>query len=235
LQSIDNGVFDDDDQYDFEDPYDDSDLSPREIAESFIRTAVLFESALAIIAVGLGWFLGQPPWVSTSWESGSGVAILLAIGLGTLATLPLIAVFYWLQNTSLGSLDELQQLMEEQIVPLFREATWLELGLISLAAGLGEEALFRGVLQSYLQSLMSLDHGPALPILLVSLLFGLVHFITKEYLLLATIMSIYLGIWFWWTGDIIVPIITHTLYDWFALMYLKKTIQEDPSDQPEQS
>jgi len=218
-------VFDDEDDYDYEDPYG-SEMTARERAEGFIRTAVLFESALAFVAVGLGWMVDVAPWISSSWEIGTAQAVLGAIGVGALATLPLLVAFMALQYSNIQSLGELQDYMDRQIVPLFREATLLELGMISLAAGLGEEALFRGVIQTYLHQLMGPDAGPAVPILLTSLLFGLVHYVTREYFIISAVMGAYLGLWFYYTGDIIVPIVIHTLYDWFALAYMKKYAPE---------
>ncbi len=226
-------MYDDEDDYDFDPTSAQARLTPRERSESFIRTTVLVESGLAFVAVGLGWLLDVPPWISASWQSESVWAVLRAIGLGTVATIPLLAVFLWLQYSRIESLNDLQELIQKQIVPLFSKATFLELGLISLAAGLGEEALFRGVIQTYLQKLMGVDGGPAIPILLASLLFGLVHFVSREYLLLSTLMGLYLGLWFWWTEDLIVPIVIHTLYDWFALVYLQRTVPVSESEPDE--
>ncbi|MEW4451568.1 type II CAAX endopeptidase family protein [Bremerella sp. JC817] len=219
-------MFDDEDDYDFEDPIGPT-VPARERAEWFIRTAVLFESFLAFVAIGLGWAVGVAPWISASWNSGSITAILGAMGLGALATVPLLAAFMWLQHTEMEGLDDLNDYMERQIVPLFREATVIELLLISLAAGIGEEALFRGVIQTFLQEIVGSNAGPAVPIILTSLLFGVVHFMTKEYFIISGLMGAYLGIWFWWTGDLIVPIVIHALYDWFALVYLRQSTPEE--------
>lgn len=218
-------MFDDEDDYDYEDPFG-PEMTARERAEGFIRTAVLFESALAFVAVGLGWLVEVAPWISASWDTGQVQAVLGAIGVGALATLPLLAAFMVLQYSNFQSLNDLQDYMDRQIVPLFREATLLELGMISLAAGLGEEALFRGVIQTYLHQLMGPGAGPAVPILLTSLLFGLVHYVTREYFIISAVMGAYLGLWFYYTGDIVVPIVIHTLYDWFALGYMKKYAPE---------
>lgn len=227
-------MFDDQDDYDFEDPYRSPEMSERERAEGFILKAVLFESALAFVAVGIGALIGVSPWISASWDSGNALAILTSVGLGALATIPLIAIFLGMQYGSFRSLEDLQSYMEQHIIPLFREATIFELGLVSLAAGLGEEALFRGVIQTFLQQLMGTSGSPVVPIVLTSLLFGVVHFVTKEYFILAAIMGAYLGFWFWWTGDIIVPIVIHALYDWFALVYMRQT-EIEMEEKPEQS
>lgn len=213
-------MVDDEDQYDDE-TYDDSPQTARQRAEAFVRTAVLFECGLVLVAIGLGWLFEVPAWVSASWESGDPLSIAGMVSLGILGTLPLLGFFFWLEWDRSNILGDLREVVERRIVPLFREATVLELGLISLAAGIGEEALFRGFLQTAIQMGLGEDAGPLLPILLSSLLFGLVHYISKEYVILTTLMGLYLGTWFWWTGDLIVPIIIHFLYDWFALTYMK--------------
>jgi len=227
-------LFDDDDQYDSEDPFGESDATPRERSEGFIGTAIFFESALAFTAAGLGWLLDVPAWASASFDSGEFIEVLSAVGVGILATLPLIGLFVWLQYASFESLDELQDFLHHEVAPLFQKASLLELGLISLAAGLGEEALFRGVLQTYFQTAAGIDASPAFPILFAAILFGLVHFVSSEYFLLSTIVGFYLGVWFWWTGDIIVPITIHALYDWFALAYLKYTAPVEEEELNEQ-
>lgn len=215
-------VFDDEDDFDFQDPLGGHEMTARERAENFLLKAVFLQSAVAFIAVGLGALLGVAPWISSSWQSGSPMQVLWAIGIGTLATLPLLVSFLAMRHGSFESMEELQELMDRHIVPLFREATILELGFLSLLIGMGEEALFRGVVQTFLQNLTGANAGPAVPIIIASLLFGLLHALTKEYFVISALMGAYLGFWFWWTNDIIVPIVMHTLYDWFVFVYMKR-------------
>jgi hypothetical protein len=55
-----------------------------------------------------------------------------------------------------------------------------------------------------------------------ALLFGLAHFITPTYAVLAGTMGLYLG-WLWIdTGNLLVPITAHAVYDFLALAYLAK-------------
>ena len=88
--------------------------------------------------------------------------------------------------------------------------------LISLLAGLGEELLFRGVLQ------LGLTDWFGLPIALVatSTLFGLAHLITPTYAVLAGIIGIYFGMLAVVTDSLFAPVAAHALYDWAALTYL---------------
>ena len=50
-------------------------------------------------------------------------------------------------------------------------------------------------------------------------MFGLAHSVTRTYAILATIIGLYFG-WLWLaTGNLLVPITTHAVYDFLALVY----------------
>ncbi|PQO41569.1 CPBP family intramembrane glutamic endopeptidase [Blastopirellula marina] len=211
-----------------DDPQDEPELaearpiSPRRRAENFVRSVVYLEGALLAIAVILGWLFGVSPWQSVSWTAGDLEGAAQAFGIGTVATLPLIAFFFFLRfHKSVASI-ELQRLMETEVVPQFSSATILELGAVAFAAGLCEEALFRGFLQTGLTMILPDPlGGAATAILIVSVLFGLAHFLSPEYAAAATTMGCYFGLLFYWTEDLIAPITSHFLYDWFALAYMR--------------
>jgi membrane protease YdiL (CAAX protease family) len=82
--------------------------------------------------------------------------------------------------------------------------------LLSLSAGVGEEVLFRGALQPLVASLTRSD---ALGVGLSSLLFAALHAATPRYLLLAFILSGYLGWVQIGSGNLLIPILVHTLFD----------------------
>ena len=85
-----------------------------------------------------------------------------------------------------------------------------------MLAGLGEELLFRGVIQSWLVSETNLWLGLAV----TSILFGLAHFISRTYAVYAAVVGAYLGWLFIAFDNLLVPILTHAAYDFFALVYL---------------
>ncbi len=97
-----------------------------------------------------------------------------------------------------------------RIKHLILELSTIEKIYISILAGFSEELLFRGFLQ------------PILGITLTSILFGAVHFMTIGYFLLATCMGFFLGSIFIYSGNILVPMTVHALYDIFALSLLTK-------------
>lgn len=102
---------------------------------------------------------------------------------------------------------------------LFEHARPGAVVLVSLLAGVGEELLFRGVVQAGLVSPLT----PFGAILIASVLFGAAHAVSLSYWVLATLMGIYLGLLYHWTGNLLVPIVVHALYDWVAIhFYLRR-------------
>ena len=103
--------------------------------------------------------------------------------------------------------------------------------LLGIAAGVGEELLFRGIFQWELgQRLASWVPGlagggsNAVAIVFSSLVFGALHGVTAWYAILATLASLYFGYLYVATGNLAVPIICHGLYDIGALLYAHWTV-----------
>ncbi len=183
------------------------DLSRR----SLLILALATEGLLGVAAVALGYFLGIPFWESWRWDAP-------ALLWGVILTLPMLAFFFLCVRLPIGPLRPIKQFAERVVKPLFRRCTLLELALIAAVAGLGEELLFRGVLQPYL--IDRLELAPWLGIVLTSLVFGLLHPITPGYVVLAAILGSYLG---WWTvasGNVVEAVVAHGLYDFLALWFL---------------
>ncbi len=129
-----------------------------------------------------------------------------------LATTPLVVLFLAAMSDlgdRVGVLTNLKRLMRHDIRRVFMQAKFVDLFVISLTAGVAEEMLFRGVLQSQLGLL------PA------SILFGLVHFVTPAYAIVATIMGFYLGLVFSIFDSLFAVVLVHTLYDLVALAYIR--------------
>ena len=59
-----------------------------------------------------------------------------------------------------------------------------------------------------------------LALVLTSTAFGLAHFLTFSYALLAALAGLYLGVLYWAQGNLLIPIVAHALYDLVALMQL---------------
>lgn len=148
-----------------------------------------------------------------SW-SLAATAPLLAL----LLLLPRVRHWRWVEDT-LG-------FVEQVLVPLFRGAPFGAVALVSILAGVGEELLFRGVLQDGL----ALKFGIAPALVTASLIFGLAHFITPAYFLIATAMGAYLGLIYHFTDNLLIPVIVHALYDWIAIHYYLRRARAAPAD-----
>lgn len=178
---------------------------------SLMRLALLFEGGLILVALGLGWLLDTPPFahVESGWQT---------LLWGVASTLPPLLVLMLVFQLDYGPFKRLIALSRNSLAPLFAGASLLDLALVSALAGLGEELLFRGVIQEALVDYFS--PWPALVI--ASILFGLVHFLTFTYAVFAALFGFYLG-WLLLDHDnLSVPIIVHGLYDFIALVYLTR-------------
>jgi membrane protease YdiL (CAAX protease family) len=175
---------------------------------TIVPLAIAFEGGLFVVALGLGWLLDTPALATlrVTWR---------AAGLGVLATVPPLLLMWWLLRTTWAPITRLNREIEHTVAPLFAGSTPVQLAVVAVAAGLGEEVLFRGVVQ---EALIGWS-GPAIGLLATSLLFGLVHLITPTYAALAGLLGLYLGALALYSGNLLAPVLVHALYDLVALTY----------------
>jgi membrane protease YdiL (CAAX protease family) len=101
--------------------------------------------------------------------------------------------------------------------PLFGQLRLWQIALISLLAGLGEELLFRGVLQ------------PFIGVVAASLVFGAVHVGGRSFVgygAWAATIGLFFGGLAVWTGGLTAPVVAHAMYDALALAYVRFGPQE---------
>jgi uncharacterized protein len=170
---------------------------------------VAFEAGLAVLAWGIGWLVGVSPVQRLRMD-------LKNAAVGVAATGPLLLLFFWSLRSRLRSFLRIRAFFAEVVLPLFGACSILELALISIAAGVGEELLFRGLIQALAVHWL----GPAAGLAVASVLFGLLHPITPGYVVLAGLMGAYLGLLALVTDNLLAAIVTHALYDFLALVYL---------------
>lgn len=174
-----------------------------------LRLTLLFEGGLVLVACLVGWFMAEPPWRQIEWRAN-------AVGLGMLAAVPLVLALLVMRQVRRGPLARLNRMVDEHLVPLFGHCSLGQLALISTLAGIGEELLFRGVMQTLLSDWI----GTISAIAITSVVFGLLHAMTKTYAVLAFVVSVYLGWLAIATENLLIPIVAHGLYDFLALVYL---------------
>jgi hypothetical protein len=178
---------------------------------SVIGLAVAVEGGLALLAALLAWW-AELPWADKLRGPGP------ALGWGVAATLPMCLAMWTAERVEFPPFVRLRKIVDQFVVPLFASCSHLDLLLISMLAGLGEEALFRGVIQERLHTAA----GPFWAIAVASILFGLAHLITPTYAVLATGIGVYLGWLYFYFDSLLVPMTAHALYDFVALVYLTR-------------
>ncbi|MCC6125200.1 MAG: CPBP family intramembrane metalloprotease [Pirellulales bacterium] len=180
---------------------------------NFAVTAAAFEGGLAIFALSLGWAMDSPPMASFQWS-------WMDLGWGMIATLPPLALLGMCLFPPWEPLRRILRLLNESILPLFRECGIFEIAVIAFLAGLGEEMLFRPIVQDGVSRWIGGPYGPAIGLCVAAVIFGLLHGLTVAYAILAGVIGLYLGgIWLL-SGNLLVPITAHALYDFLAIVVL---------------
>jgi CAAX protease family protein len=177
-----------------------------------IRIALLAEAALVPAALGLGWLFDAPPFSALTWTTRG-------LAWGVLGTAPLLLALAWCLRTTWAPAVELVHLVRVHLAPIVAGAGRAELLLVALLAGLGEEALFRGVIQPVLARHLPLP----LAVAATATAFGVVHWLTPLYALLAGLVGAYLGWMRVAAGGLLAPIVAHALYDAIALAVLVRS------------
>jgi membrane protease YdiL (CAAX protease family) len=184
---------------------------PAPTTPSFFTAACVFESALLGVAIVLAWLLAIDLAASFS-PSESAFAEGIAL------TVPPLALFWLMRQLPYAPLQQIQQLLANTLGASLQHKQWQDLLILAVIAGVSEEALFRGVLQPWLEAISSPNTG----LLISSVVFGLVHAITPLYALLAMLMSLYLGMCLHWhdSANLLQPMVVHSLYDFVAFIVI---------------
>lgn len=197
----------------------DSPDSPSNVEEppptrlQILRLAILVEGGLAGFAVLLAWIVGRNLFEGMRWD-------MAGIGTGIAATAPLFLFLALAVRSQAGPFVRIRRILDDVLLPWLSPCRMIDLLLLALFAGIGEELLFRAFLQSVLADAF---HSPVAGLIVASLLFGVCHWITTDYVVLTSIAGFYLGaVWLAADGNTLVVMIAHSLYDFVALVLLLK-------------
>lgn len=177
--------------------------------------AVVVEGGLAIIALLFAWFFRVP---LRDKFPPIGAPLVVAIARGLLATLPMLAIFWLLVNSNWPMLRQLREQVEWLVGEMFPGGSIAQFAMVAVLAGVGEELLFRGVLQTKVGDWTT----PVVGVVIVSLLFGLAHALSKLYFLFAVTVGVFLGWMALKYNDLVAPMVAHGVYDFVALTYLSR-------------
>lgn len=186
----------------------------------FFKTALIFESAMIPIAIGFGVLCGIWSWSGSFDEILGETSAISASIYGLFALIPMLLLLVFSAMSNLASVVRLRELIRTSFVPILKELTVWQLVVVGLLAGIGEEWLFRGYLQTWVSTLL-----PDMPmqigaVVIVSIVFAALHAITLMYAAIVFLVSIYLGIVYESSEQLLTPMIAHGVYDVIALIFI---------------
>ena len=143
---------------------------------------LLSQSAIVVAGGFLLWALGvKLPAANISTLQAIAAGAVLAI-----TTFLIFALVYRFGGRFAQSL--LNDL--HRVSWIFKGYAWLHISCVAALAGVGEELLFRGFLQTWLNSHITIVWA----ILLASIIFGLLHYLSHAYFICTILMSVALGV-----------------------------------------
>jgi len=191
-----------------------SSVSSADESRRLVVVGIIFEGGLVFVAIVLAWILGLPqPAQYISLDA-------MAIGWGIIASVPMLLMMLLMVHTRLAVFANALRVIEEQILPVVRRWTIWEMAILSILAGIGEELLIRGVVQVALGGQDESWVGITTGVLGSGFVFGLLHLLNVTYAMIAAAYGVYLGSVWLVSDNLLVPILAHAVYDFFAMLYL---------------
>lgn len=172
------------------------------------RTALLFQSGIGVVGL-IAILLFDIP------VQNSGLSWAQSLGWGCFGAFCTYGLLVLMTRVPGLFPDNLERLMRH-LYDFAASFGWPVLVALSIVAGVGEELLFRGAVQGWLTQ--SLGTGAAIAV--ASVLFGLVHFVSFTYFLVATGLGLLLGTAYALSGSLALVMIWHAIYDVIALFCL---------------
>ena len=176
------------------------------MTRSLVVIAVAGEGALVVVALTWQRLRDVPLAAGDLWEG-------VAAGTATAVALALVNWYLLCGAPSLRPVTAIRRLYRDSLKPVFGGVGVVDVAVISVAAGIGEELLFRGVLQA------------EIGLVLASLIFGvLLHTGGTGTLVFGAwvaVMGGVLGGLAIWIEGLLAPMVAHALYDAAALAYIR--------------
>lgn len=146
-----------------------------------------------------------------------GLTVTGYLLLGSLAGLLTYGVLLLLSLLDLLSSDS----MKKHILDLHRfvrSQRWSVLIGLAVLAGIGEELLFRGVIQGWVGDYL----GTPLGIVVGTMAFGLAHALSRAYFLVATALGALFGVAYSFTDSLQLVMVWHAVYDLVVIVVLRR-------------
>jgi membrane protease YdiL (CAAX protease family) len=189
-------------------------------SHKLVAIAFAFEAGLGLLAVLVGRGLGCDPLLTLGYDKPVG-QLAIACLWGALAAIPLLIAFLFLDRHP-HMLVEFKKMISSTVAPMFEGLSIVEVAAISVAAGLGEELLFRGLMQTGLQGWIGEPYGWAMALVVASIAFGVCHWLNATYAAIVTVIGFCMGGLFVLVDDLAAPIVAHAVFDFAAILYLTR-------------
>ncbi len=176
-----------------------------------LKFTQVLPSSIFLLVLGGGAFLLYPTW---TWFADLGV---IAIIYGVVLGLFMYGLSFFMTCSPRFMTPAMISVLRNLRV-MFMNFTWPQIIVISILAGLGEEMLMRGLIQVYLQTLVS----PVFAVFIASLIFGLMHFMSLAYVMLTFVGGLILGLAFYLSNSLLLVVIAHAVYDVCAFAMIVK-------------
>ncbi len=140
------------------------------------------------------------------WERVGLVSLLFVVGL------PIVGILSWvnMQIPLSGNMEAMESQVNEAIKTLLGSGNIpMVVFIMGLIPAIGEELVFRGVIQ---KSLENWTNRPHLSILLAGAIFSLIHFQFAGFLP-RMFLGMLLGYAYYYSGSILVPMVLHFLFN----------------------
>ncbi|MGF1656197.1 MAG: lysostaphin resistance A-like protein [Verrucomicrobiales bacterium] len=177
-----------------------------------------FELSLAVLGlIGIGLLVREP----SAWSGG----MLHDLVWGLLFSIPLFLLAAGYLRLYKKDAHRVWTTFEQTgALSCFRKMPGWQVILVAVSAGLGEEIFFRGFLQVWLSPWLSTWGA----VVIVSIGFACLHPITRLYVILAFVASLWFG-WMLAAGyTLLVAIISHAFYDAVMLLLLQARLRLKP-------
>ena len=188
--------------------------------QSFLKISVAFYVLMFLgSAVGMDYANVHPSMIEQ--------VQILNLDIGTIWSLPLLVslAFVLVIDERLEFVREVKEMFTESVIPQVASGGANGILLLSLGAGIGEEALFRGFLMPLISNsaiqngFVNEDLAANVSLCTTSIIFGLLHAITPAYQIWATIAGFLFG-YEYMNDGLGTAMFTHAFYDFIAFAFI---------------
>lgn len=172
--------------------------------------ALVFQGGIGVVGVAAILLFAIP-------VRNDGVSLGVAVAWGLAGSVVTYAVIMALTRVP-GLLGDSLEGQLEKLHQFACNYSWPILITLSVFAGVGEELLFRGAIQGWLAQHVH----EAVAVAAASILFGLVHYLSFTYFVLATGLGLVLGTAYALTDSLVLVMVWHGVYDMIALYCLRR-------------